>query len=93
MGSLSGRISLLDHPRSLTSKEYARELAQRIDRARPRAVFRFRKEIPIASEGERHDALLGDDSTGMAVANTYTLTAIVRLQGRCARGRLPATMR
>jgi gamma-glutamyltranspeptidase / glutathione hydrolase len=60
-------------PPRLTTKEYARELAQGIslDRATPSAELA--KDIPLSGEGDSTTHFSVIDKDGMAVANTYTL--------------------
>jgi gamma-glutamyltranspeptidase/glutathione hydrolase len=59
----------------LTSKDYARKLAQSIDSHKATRSEDLAKDIPLAAEGENTTHFSVIDKDGMAVANTYTLEA------------------
>lgn len=60
-------------PPHLTTKEYARELAQGIDPNKATPSEDLAKDIPLAGEGDSTTHFSVIDKDGMAVANTYTL--------------------
>jgi gamma-glutamyltranspeptidase/glutathione hydrolase len=60
-------------PAYLTSKEYARRLAQGIDRRRATRSEELARDIPLAAEGTNTTHFSVIDRDGMAVSNTYTL--------------------
>jgi gamma-glutamyltranspeptidase/glutathione hydrolase len=60
-------------PDSLTSKEYAKKLADGIDRDKATPSADLAKGIPLAAEGESTTHFSIIDADGMAVSNTYTL--------------------
>src|SRR5262249_9661308 len=60
-------------PAQLTSKQYARELAQNINREKATRSEDLAKDIPLAPEGDNTTHFSVIDKDGMAVANTYTL--------------------
>jgi gamma-glutamyltranspeptidase/glutathione hydrolase len=68
-----GDTDFVKVPAFLTDKEYARKLAQAIDRNKATRSEDLAKDIPLKSEGDNttHFSIL--DGDGMAVANTYTL--------------------
>jgi gamma-glutamyltranspeptidase/glutathione hydrolase len=60
-------------PGKLISKNYARTLAQGIDPNKATRSEDLAKDIPLAKESDNTTHFSVIDSTGMAVANTYTL--------------------
>jgi gamma-glutamyltranspeptidase / glutathione hydrolase len=68
-----GDADFVKVPAFLTSKEYARKLAQSIDLRKATRSEDLAKDIPLKGEGDSttHFSIL--DGDGMAVANTYTL--------------------
>jgi gamma-glutamyltranspeptidase/glutathione hydrolase len=60
-------------PDFLTSKEYAKKLAQGIDPKKATPSEELAKDIPLAKEGDSTTHFSVIDKDGMAVANTYTL--------------------
>lgn len=60
-------------PAHLTSKDYARDLAKGIDRARRTPSADLAKDVPLAPEGDSTTHFSVIDKDGMAVSNTYTL--------------------
>lgn len=60
-------------PAHLTSKEYARKLADGIDRRRATRSEDLAKDVAIAAEADHTTHFSVVDGHGMAVANTYTL--------------------
>jgi gamma-glutamyltranspeptidase/glutathione hydrolase len=60
-------------PAQLTSKDYARTLAQTIDLHKATRSEDLAKDIPLAREGDSTTHFSVIDKDGMAVANTYTL--------------------
>ncbi len=63
-------VAIPDH---LTSKDYARELAAKIDLEKATPSESLAKNIPLAAESESTTHFSLVDKDGMAVANTYTL--------------------
>jgi gamma-glutamyltranspeptidase/glutathione hydrolase len=60
-------------PAHLTTKEYAKKLAQGIDLVHATKSTDLAKEIRLAVEGDSTTHFSVIDKTGMAVSNTYTL--------------------
>jgi gamma-glutamyltranspeptidase/glutathione hydrolase len=60
-------------PDTLVQKDYARTLAQGIDKRHATKSEDLAKDIPLAKESEDTTHFSVIDSNGMAVANTYTL--------------------
>jgi gamma-glutamyltranspeptidase/glutathione hydrolase len=60
-------------PARLTSKEYARKLADTINLKRATPSAELAGDIPLAPEGDHTTHFSVIDRDGMAVANTYTL--------------------
>ncbi len=60
-------------PPALTTKEYARRLAQGIDRTHATRSADLAPDIPLRREGDSTTHFSIIDRDGMAVANTYTL--------------------
>ncbi len=60
-------------PPHLTTKAYARELAQGIDAKHATRSRDLAKDLPLAQEGDSTTHFSVIDKDGMAVANTYTL--------------------
>jgi gamma-glutamyltranspeptidase/glutathione hydrolase len=60
-------------PARLTTKEYARELAQRIDLHKATPSEALAQDIRLAREGDSTTHFSIIDKDGMAVSNTYTL--------------------
>ena len=60
-------------PAHLTSKEYARKLADTINLQRATPSTELAGDIPLAPEGDHTTHFSVIDRDGMAVANTYTL--------------------
>ncbi len=60
-------------PEHLTSKDYARKLAQSIDRKKATRSEDLARDIPLGREGANTTHFSVIDADGMAVANTYTL--------------------
>jgi len=60
-------------PDYLTSKDYARKLAQGIDRTRATPSDSLGKEVKLVGEGDSTTHFSVIDGDGMAVSNTYTL--------------------
>jgi gamma-glutamyltranspeptidase/glutathione hydrolase len=60
-------------PAFLTTKEYARKLAQGIDLKHATRSEDLAKDIPLGREGDSTTHFSVIDADGMAVANTYTL--------------------
>jgi gamma-glutamyltranspeptidase/glutathione hydrolase len=60
-------------PPHLTTKEYARELAQGINREKATKSEDLARDIPLAKEGDSTTHFSVIDKDGMAVSNTYTL--------------------
>jgi gamma-glutamyltranspeptidase/glutathione hydrolase len=71
-----GDPAFVQTPPKLTTPEYGRELARMIDLRHATRSADLATDIPLSSEGEdtAHFSII--DSTGMAVANTYTLERI-----------------
>jgi gamma-glutamyltranspeptidase/glutathione hydrolase len=63
----------VDIPSQLVTKDYARDLAQSIDRDRATRSEDLAKDIPLDREGDSTTHFSIIDKDGMAVANTYTL--------------------
>jgi gamma-glutamyltranspeptidase / glutathione hydrolase len=68
-----GDADFVQVPAHLTSKEYARKLAQGINPAKATPSEELARNIPLAAEGESTTHFSVIDKDGMAVANTYTL--------------------
>jgi gamma-glutamyltranspeptidase/glutathione hydrolase len=68
-----GDPAFVNIPPHLTTKEYARKLAQGIDRKKATRSADLAKDIPLAAEGDSTTHFSVIDRDGMAVANTYTL--------------------
>lgn len=68
-----GDADFVKIPAFLTDKEYARKLAQSIDRTRATRSEDLAKDIPLTAEGDNTTHFSIIDGDGMAVANTYTL--------------------
>jgi gamma-glutamyltranspeptidase/glutathione hydrolase len=68
-----GDADFVKVPAFLTDKEYARKLAQSIDRTKATRSEDLAKDIPLTSEGDNTTHFSVLDGDGMAVANTYTL--------------------
>src|SRR5438128_773387 len=68
-----GDADFVKIPAHLTSKEYARTLAQGIDLHKATRSEELAKDIPLAAEGDNTTHFSVTDKDGMAVANTYTL--------------------
>lgn len=68
-----GDADFVKIPEKLTTKEYARELARSIDLSKATPSEDLARDIPLAKEGDSTTHFSVIDSTGMAVANTYTL--------------------
>jgi gamma-glutamyltranspeptidase/glutathione hydrolase len=60
-------------PAHLTTKDYARKLAQGIDRKHATRSGDLARDIPLPREGDSTTHFSIIDKDGMAVANTYTL--------------------
>ena len=60
-------------PEHLTSKEYAKKLADGIDRTKATKSEDLAKDIPITGEGDSTTHFSVIDNDGMAVSMTYTL--------------------
>jgi gamma-glutamyltranspeptidase/glutathione hydrolase len=68
-----GDADFIKIPARLTSKDYARTLAQGIDVRKATRSVDLAKEIPLAPEGDSTTHFSVIDKDGMAVANTFTL--------------------
>jgi gamma-glutamyltranspeptidase/glutathione hydrolase len=68
-----GDADFVKVPAHLTSKEYARTLAQGIDLHKATRSEELARDIPLAREGDSTTHFSVIDKDGMAVANTYTL--------------------
>jgi gamma-glutamyltranspeptidase / glutathione hydrolase len=68
-----GDPAFTEIPAHLTTKEYARPLAQGIDRTRATRSEDLARDIPLAGEGDSTTHFSVIDKDGMAVSNTYTL--------------------
>jgi gamma-glutamyltranspeptidase / glutathione hydrolase len=60
-------------PEKLTTKAYAKELAQSINRDKATRSEDLARDIPLAKEGDSTTHFSVIDKDGMAVSNTYTL--------------------
>jgi gamma-glutamyltranspeptidase/glutathione hydrolase len=60
-------------PAHLTSKDYAKKLAEGIDLTKATKSEELAREIPLAREGDSTTHFSVIDADGMAVSNTYTL--------------------
>jgi gamma-glutamyltranspeptidase/glutathione hydrolase len=70
-----GDPAFTEIPSHLTSKSYARQLAESIDRDRASDSQSVAAEIPLTAESDNTTHFSVVDSEGMAVSNTYTLEA------------------
>ena len=77
-------------PAHLTNKQYAKKLAESIDLKKATRSEDLAKEIPLAKESDNTTHFSVVDKDGMAVANTYTLGAQLRLACGGQGCRLPA---
>jgi gamma-glutamyltranspeptidase/glutathione hydrolase len=68
-----GDADFVKVPAHLTSKEYARKLAQGIDLTKATRSEDLAKDIPLTREGDSTTHFSVIDGDGMAVSNTYTL--------------------
>jgi gamma-glutamyltranspeptidase/glutathione hydrolase len=68
-----GDADFVSVPAKLTSKDYARRLAQGIDLHHATRSEDLAPDVPLAREGDSTTHFSVIDSSGMAVANTYTL--------------------
>jgi len=68
-----GDSDFVSIPARLTKKEYAAELAEKIDRQRATASEELATDIRLSKEGTQTTHFSVIDADGMAVANTYTL--------------------
>ena len=68
-----GDSAFVKIPGHLTTKEYAKKLADEIDLTRATRSEDLAKDIPLAGEGENTTHFSVIDKDGLAVANTYTL--------------------
>jgi gamma-glutamyltranspeptidase/glutathione hydrolase len=68
-----GDADFVKIPSFLTDKEYARKLAQSIDRNKATRSEDLARDIPLKSEGDNTTHFSVIDNDGMAVSNTYTL--------------------
>ncbi len=68
-----GDADFVKIPAKLTSKKYARQLAQRIDASRATPSEKLAGEIKLAAEGDSTTHYSIIDADGLAVSNTYTL--------------------
>jgi gamma-glutamyltranspeptidase/glutathione hydrolase len=68
-----GDADFVKIPPHLTSKEYARTLAQGIDLHKATPSEELARDIPLAREGDSTTHFSIIDKDGMAAANTYTL--------------------
>jgi gamma-glutamyltranspeptidase/glutathione hydrolase len=68
-----GDADFVSIPAFLTSKAYARKLAQSIDLHRATRSEDLARDIPLKGEGDSTTHFSIIDGDGMAVANTYTL--------------------
>jgi gamma-glutamyltranspeptidase/glutathione hydrolase len=68
-----GDADFVKIPAFLTTKEYARKLAQSIDLHKATRSENLAKDIPLKGEGDSTTHFSIIDGDGMAVANTYTL--------------------
>ncbi|HEY8503920.1 MAG TPA: gamma-glutamyltransferase [Gemmataceae bacterium] len=70
-----GDPDFVEVPAFLTSKEYARKLAEGIDPNKATPSAALAGDIPLAPEGEHTTHFSVIDKNGLAVSNTYTLEA------------------
>ena len=63
-------------PEFLTTKEYAKKLADGIDKNKATPSAELAKDVPLAAEGDNTTHFSVIDADGMAVSNTYTLERI-----------------
>ncbi|MBC8872005.1 MAG: gamma-glutamyltransferase [Planctomycetes bacterium] len=70
-----GDSDFVEIPRHLTEKAYARRLADKISPSESTSSESLAPEIQLADESSNTTHFSVIDSTGMAVANTYTLEA------------------
>jgi gamma-glutamyltranspeptidase/glutathione hydrolase len=68
-----GDSDFVEIPAHLTTKEYGIKLSHQIDPAKPTRSEDLAKDIPLAGGGQDTTHFSVIDSSGMAVANTYTL--------------------
>jgi gamma-glutamyltranspeptidase/glutathione hydrolase len=68
-----GDADFVKIPDHLTTKEYARQLAESIDRSHATPSEALATDIPLVAEGPSTTHFSVIDSEGMAVSNTYTL--------------------
>lgn len=68
-----GDADFVSIPGKLTTKEYARTLAQSIDPAKATRSEDLAKDLALSEEGDSTTHFSVIDQNGMAVANTYTL--------------------
>ncbi len=68
-----GDADFIKIPAFLTSKDYARQLAQSIDLHKATCSEKLARDIPLKGEGDSTTHFSVLDGDGMAVANTYTL--------------------
>ncbi|MCI0380506.1 MAG: gamma-glutamyltransferase [Gemmataceae bacterium] len=68
-----GDPAFVKFPDFLTSKEYAKKLAQSIDLIKATPSAELAKDIALADEGDSTTHYSVIDKDGLAVANTYTL--------------------
>jgi gamma-glutamyltranspeptidase/glutathione hydrolase len=68
-----GDTDFVKVPAYLTSKDYARKLAEGIDLQHATKSEDLAKDMPLSREGDSTTHLSVIDQDGMAVANTYTL--------------------
>src|SRR5439155_9678842 len=71
-----GDPAFVQVPASLTTPEYARELAATIDLYRATGSVELSREIPLSPESHDTTHFSVVDSNGMTVANTYSLERI-----------------
>ncbi|MFL5241876.1 MAG: gamma-glutamyltransferase [Gemmataceae bacterium] len=68
-----GDADFVKIPAKLTTKEYARELVQTMNKTKATRSEDLAKDIPLTKEGENTTHFSVIDRNGMAVSNTYTL--------------------